>query len=196
MLRDILRKIDGAMQKEDGMKHDGIISELRDRKQEETPDFLDLKRSGFHPVFVYGTLKRGGRNHHILRTSPYMGRAETLAAGFMMGVCSSDFPVALISPQSRCRIEGQVFLADPKQMLMLDRLEGNGSMYNRRKVRCVLHEQKVRIVDCFMYIGDKDFWAGEKLAYRAGHIGEDGKTCLSFNHLQKSGKPFDDSIPF
>lgn len=106
-------------------------------------------------VFVYGTLKRGGGNNEwALQNAVFL--QEHVVSGFKL--FNSGFPVAAPSPKDKVRGEiwdiGDVTESSKaKETLMrLDRLEGNGQMYNREVVDT--HEGD----DVWMYIGMSPPW--------------------------------------
>lgn len=91
------------------------------------------------PVFVYGTLRRGGSNDiNRLRPAPrFLGVAEVRGALFDLG----DYPgLLLASPGQRDRgaVHGEVYLVAPGLEAVLDRIEGitgaAGDEYLRREV--------------------------------------------------------------
>ena len=79
-----------------------------------------------HPVFVYGTLKRGFPNHVHLAGARLVGDAVTVCA-FPLIVQGQFFSPALIpEPGSGHRIAGELWQVDPTKLAELDRLESVG----------------------------------------------------------------------
>lgn len=84
-------------------------------------------------AFVYGTLKRGYGNYdRILKnTSQFIGTATTLQKYDML---DSGFPV-IMPNENGYPVKGEVFLVTQIPVLEdLDRLEGEGSMYDRKEI--------------------------------------------------------------
>jgi gamma-glutamylaminecyclotransferase len=81
-------------------------------------------------VFVYGTLKYGFGNHHILHSSRSLGHAITIEHFHMRCV---GFP-HIVADANGGPVLGELYDVDDNTLQRLDRLEGNGSMYVRRKV--------------------------------------------------------------
>tara|TARA_R110000751_G_scaffold10671_6_gene38666 strand:+ start:2846 stop:3217 length:372 start_codon:yes stop_codon:yes gene_type:complete len=81
-------------------------------------------------LFVYGSLKKGFGNHRVLENSQYVGVSETgysyemVDLGYFPGVIKNE-----VAP-----IFGEIYLVDEDTMQALDRLEGNGSFYNRQLI--------------------------------------------------------------
>lgn len=101
---------------------------------------LSLRRGGFlkeemYPVFVYGTLKKGFGNHVFL-DSMYEKEDEGTIVGELYEVFGGGFP-ALVDGQDT--VFGEVYwVIDEvyyRVMSSLDRLEAEGSMYERKLVR-------------------------------------------------------------
>lgn len=89
-------------------------------------------------VFVYGTLKRGYGNYdRILKnTSQFVGTATTCGRYDML---DSGFPVIMENPDGGHVVRGDVFLVHQIPVLDdLDRLEGEGSMYDRKEIEVEL----------------------------------------------------------
>jgi gamma-glutamylcyclotransferase (GGCT)/AIG2-like uncharacterized protein YtfP len=72
-------------------------------------------------VFVYGSLKRGFRNHHFLATSRFIGTGTTHCCFDLLDL--GYFP-AMIKPGTFA-IRGELFSVDRHTLKNLDRLEGN-----------------------------------------------------------------------
>jgi gamma-glutamylcyclotransferase (GGCT)/AIG2-like uncharacterized protein YtfP len=82
---------------------------------------------GLELVFVYGTLKRGQRNHHWLAGARFLGEAE------LAGVVLHDlgpFPMA-VEGSGLCR--GEVYGVDGPGLARLDMLEGYPRLYDRQR---------------------------------------------------------------
>lgn len=77
-------------------------------------------------LFVYGTLKRGQRNHRLLLGAPFGGEAR------IDGVRLYDlgpFPMAIA--EAGFHIEGELFGVDARLLAELDRFEGSPRLYER-----------------------------------------------------------------
>lgn len=109
-------------------------------------------------VFVYGTLKHGYGNHHILAGSRFVGKGCTVA---MCRMYDAGFPV--LRPRSEkpgahnAEVWGEVYLVtSPDTMRRLDSLEGEGRMYHRRIK--IIHLENGKKVKAHTYVGDTKFW--------------------------------------
>lgn len=87
-----------------------------------------------HPLFVYGTLRRGFRNHHLLSKSPCLGPAKT--KGRFAMYCSG-VPYVVLS-QHVSQIVGEVYEVDELLLVDLDAHEGHPRWYRRVLVDVVL----------------------------------------------------------
>jgi gamma-glutamylcyclotransferase (GGCT)/AIG2-like uncharacterized protein YtfP len=81
-------------------------------------------------IFVYGTLKRGGRNHHYMAGQQFLGEART-APGYTL-FSLGDYPGMIRSPDDKDGVTGEVWLVDPPGLQKLDELEGlDEGLYER-----------------------------------------------------------------
>lgn len=80
-------------------------------------------------VFVYGTLQQGRHNHYLLARAKFLGKAVTVRK---FGMTDVGFPF-MLPWQEIAPVQGELFdIADDVDTLMaLDRLEGEGRMYDR-----------------------------------------------------------------
>ena len=81
---------------------------------------------GRHFVFVYGTLKRGEKNHHWLEGASFQGKAE------LNGVLLHDlgpFPMAVVGEGTAI---GEVYAVGDSGLARLDELEGYPRLYDRQ----------------------------------------------------------------
>lgn len=77
-------------------------------------------------MFVYGTLKRGEKNHHWLEGASWQGEAE------LSGVLLHDlgpFPMAVIGEGTAI---GEVYAVEEHGLARLDELEGYPRLYDRQ----------------------------------------------------------------
>ena len=114
-----------------------------------------------HKVFVYGTLKRGLGNHHLLKDSRFLGVGYTGPRFVMLG---GGFPVLVwpkgAGPRQR-HVSGELYEVDDATMKRLDQLEAVGSMYDRYSlpVTYVADGQQERLhTDAHLYVGRDDCW--------------------------------------
>lgn len=101
-------------------------------------------------VMVYGTLKRGQRNAHYLRDAKFIGEARTLDHFDMLDV---GFPVILPQKQETAfPVYGELYEVSDNELISLDRLEGEGRMY-QRQVRAVLTLKGKEVKQVYLYVG-------------------------------------------
>lgn len=83
-------------------------------------------------VFVYGSLKKGFHNHHLLEKSRFL--CENSLAGYLM-ISLGAFPGIIPNPGQFTPVYGEVYEVDEKTLKALDRLEGHPHMYERTLVK-------------------------------------------------------------
>lgn len=100
-------------------------------------------------VAVYGTLKRGYGNHRLLADARYVGDA---VSGSAFQLFTVGFPVILpgtpAAPGKPIAVE--LYEVTRRELARLDRLEGNGRMYQRERRRFRLDGRSVR---AWIYVG-------------------------------------------
>jgi gamma-glutamylcyclotransferase (GGCT)/AIG2-like uncharacterized protein YtfP len=80
-------------------------------------------------VFVYGSLKRGQANHHVLKGGRWLGTAA------LAGLALYDlgpFPMAIANGDATCSLEGEVYAVGAALLERLDRFEGAPRLYQRQ----------------------------------------------------------------
>jgi gamma-glutamylaminecyclotransferase len=97
-------------------------------------------------VFVYGSLKRGFRNHHFLATSRFVGTGTTRCCFDLLDL--GYFPAA-IKP-GMFAIQGELFSVDRHTLKNLDRLEANGVFYRREQHPVIVPE--TGLVSAWIYL--------------------------------------------
>ena len=89
-------------------------------------------------VFVYGTLKRGERNHHVLAAAQYLGAVVTAEARFTLCEYASVSSPGRLAPSVEAggthRIAGELYAVDADLLARLDRLERVGVDYQRQAI--------------------------------------------------------------
>jgi gamma-glutamylaminecyclotransferase len=83
-------------------------------------------------LFVYGTLKRGGANHHFLDGQRFVGEART-APGFRL-YDLGGYPGLVARPDDHDGVVGEIWSVDPAALVRLDALEGLGEGHYRREL--------------------------------------------------------------
>ena len=84
-----------------------------------------------HHIFVYGTLLRDERNHHLIERAMFIGPART-ARGFRLHDLG-HFPGMIVA--GRGHVHGELFAIDDATLARVDRLEGHPHFYRRTAVR-------------------------------------------------------------
>lgn len=81
-----------------------------------------------HKVFVYGTLRKGKHNHHLLKGSKFLGEYET-GPGYKKIVSGLPY---LLKDESGEGCEGELYEVSALTLQLLDRLEGHPDWYERK----------------------------------------------------------------
>jgi gamma-glutamylcyclotransferase (GGCT)/AIG2-like uncharacterized protein YtfP len=83
-------------------------------------------------VFVYGTLKQGGPLHDQLGDAVLVDDEAGLPEYTLYMYPKSNIPVMV--RESGKEVEGEVYALDWKDITRLDKIEGEGRLYQRHKV--------------------------------------------------------------
>ena|ERR1019366_5113461 len=81
-------------------------------------------------IFVYGTLKRGGSNHHLMAGQKFLGAART-PPGFRLYELGGH-PGMILMSDDRAGVTGEVWSVDAACLAQLDILEGIAQGLYRR----------------------------------------------------------------
>lgn len=103
-------------------------------------------------VFVYGTLRRGQRNHDALRGARFVGAAATVSR-YTLRV---DGLLPYLDPrEARYPVRGEVYEIGKAMLRALDHLEGHPAWYRRRVIPVHLDHYAPgatrEVVDAFAY---------------------------------------------
>lgn len=104
-------------------------------------------------VFVYGSLKQGFGNHPLLMREKFLGDGLTREQSFNM-MSYGRFPAVLDGGNQA--IWGEIYQVGNWAFSRLDELEGNGSLYQRRKVPILMGDE---VIQAWIYvlIADNDY---------------------------------------
>ena len=113
-------------------------------------------------VFVYGTLKKGIQNHHLLAGAEYVGQAYTIECFKMFNV---GFPIIREAEADGHAVFGEVYDVDDQTLSRLDRLENEGTMYDRKVAQIAFPPGQGMgaagqdLIDhASIYIGNPKYW--------------------------------------
>ena len=87
--------------------------------------------TGFHRMFVYGTLRRGCSNDHYLERATLIGEART-RRGFRLH--DLGYYPGMIRDHGWARVLGEVYAVDSSTLADVDRLEGHPRYYVRTPI--------------------------------------------------------------
>ena len=103
-------------------------------------------------VFVYGTLKRGARNHRVMAGQEFVGAART-APGFRL-FALDGFPGMVPWPDDRDGVTGEVWRVDALALQRLDAFEGLAEGLYRREAIPLLAPFAEANVEAYLYARD------------------------------------------
>lgn len=100
-------------------------------------------------LFIYGSLKKGFDNHHLLsKHSKRLGKAITVGKFGMFEDSFGNYPYLV--PVPKMRIHGELYLIERRELLeKLDQFEGAPEYYERKKILVKSHRGIQR---AFVYI--------------------------------------------
>lgn len=87
-----------------------------------------MTMKGFLLLFVYGTLKRGQRNHPILLGEKYLGDAITSPNYTLVDL--GDYPGMIEKPFGGLAVRGEIFEIPSELLIELDKIEDSPSLFN------------------------------------------------------------------
>ena len=85
-------------------------------------------------IFVYGTLKRGGRAGDMLRGQQFIGEAQTIPEYMLFGNPRIYPMLYRVGPQTGVSVKGEVYDIDDRMLQRLDAYESYPSLYDRQQV--------------------------------------------------------------
>lgn len=128
-----------------------ILHRLHDRGEITITDRGYFKREEpfSELLFIYGSLKKGFDNHHLLsKHSKRLGKAITVGKFGMFEDSFGNYPYLV--PVAKMRIHGELYLIERKELLeKLDLFEGVPEYYERKKILVKSHRGTQR---AFVYI--------------------------------------------
>lgn len=137
-----------------------------------------------HRVFVYGSLKRGLDNHHLLNTAVFAGNASTAAPFRMM---DGPYPVLRESDGNGWRVSGELYEVDDCTLKALDDLEGvDEGLYDRVEIDVVTASSPARTLRAFVYVGCASHWDRQP---QSAYLTLNGEGHLDWVPSHARGKP-------
>jgi gamma-glutamylcyclotransferase (GGCT)/AIG2-like uncharacterized protein YtfP len=138
-----------------------------------TPDLAALYTAKWHPLFVYGTLKKGFSRNVLLDEAIPLGPALTRGTGWAMFVTHHKYPFPVVLPVTSSLpgsiptaggIMGEAYMVSPKAITNLDFIESNGIAY-QRVIRLIdlmgQNGKPSSIMTAWMYIGVLSHWRND-----------------------------------
>ena len=102
-------------------------------------------------LFVYGTLRQGGTNHHLIFGSPFLGVATTADSYVMVTQKSRSFPyIFKHSDHHTVPVQGEMYEINQETLRRLDILEGHPDHYRRQQI--LVTSKKGDAYACAAYI--------------------------------------------
>lgn len=87
-------------------------------------------------LFVYGTLKRGCKNHHLIAGQTFVGEARS-APGYRL-YDLGDYPGMVVDADDTEGVTGEIWSVTPDALKRLDAFEGVGQgLYRREPVALI-----------------------------------------------------------
>lgn len=100
-------------------------------------------------IFVYGTLKRGGTNHHFLATQRFIAEART-APGFVL-YALDGYPGMIADAADRSGVTGEIWEVNSPGLAALDELEGVADGLYRRALVPLAPPHNTLQVEGYLY---------------------------------------------
>ncbi|GAB0094592.1 Troponin C-akin-1 protein [Sergentomyia squamirostris] len=117
-----------------------------------------MASSALRRFFVYGTLKRGEPNHHVLTkvengVGKFVGNAETTVKLPLVIGTRYNIPFLLNKRGVGKFVRGEVYEVDETMMGKLDELEGYPEFYDREiQEMKMLDQEEEKTLPCWVYL--------------------------------------------
>jgi gamma-glutamylcyclotransferase (GGCT)/AIG2-like uncharacterized protein YtfP len=105
-------------------------------------------------IFVYGTLKRGGRNHRFMAGQRFVGEAGT-GPGFIL-YSLGKYPGMVRSAQPDHHVLGELWAVDDNGLKALDALEGVDEQLYERVAVTLAAPYAQQPVETYLYLRNID----------------------------------------
>ncbi len=92
-----------------------------------------------HMVFVYGSLKSGFHNHHLIDDAEFICKTRTREPSWLLEQFNSKSKPGAFVPgvvPGNSYVSGEIYKVNDAGLEKLDKLEENGTRYQRKKVFC------------------------------------------------------------
>ena len=101
-------------------------------------------------MFVYGTLQRTGRNHHLIEepNATFLGPARTL---FQFPLVVQGLPFLLPVAGLGHQVSGELYLVPGRTLRWVDALEGHPHLYERSETHVSLLSDNGRLLTAWTY---------------------------------------------
>lgn len=90
-------------------------------------------------LFVYGTLKRGERNHHLIADQEFIGEVVTTARYRVFDL--GPYPGLVHDETNDLAVVGELFAVSERCLVELDRFEGVPELFVRALIEVEGHEE-------------------------------------------------------
>lgn len=117
-------------------------------------------------LFVYGTLRKPGRNHHYLKTADFITKAQV--KGCLYWIQGLNYPALLEGEEW---ISGELYEVDAPTEVRLDELEGYiaidhpDNLYHKKQMD-IVDERFESLGKAFVYIFNADAPQARHLVYK------------------------------
>lgn len=123
-------------------------------------------------IFVYGTLMRGFSNHHLMKSSTFIGTAATKEK---YALFVADFPFVTEKLQTS-PIQGEVYeVADEETLKRLDDLEEHPTWYRRKPVKVVMEGSVEGEIEAELYFNEGYAIEGDVERVQSGYFRDASK---------------------
>lgn len=103
-------------------------------------------------LFVYGTLKRGCKNHHHLTFQRFLGEARTCPGYQLYDL--GDYPGLVADSTATAGVSGELWAVDATTLARLDEFEGvPEGLYRRVRVELLAPFTQIE-ADTYFYVRD------------------------------------------
>jgi gamma-glutamylaminecyclotransferase len=80
-------------------------------------------------LFIYGTLKRGQRNHHLIADQDFLGEVVTEPRYRVIDL--GPYPALIVDAARGLAVKGELWEVSPRCLTALDEFEGVSGPFNR-----------------------------------------------------------------